>query len=133
MTLIYGMIVTTVIYLGIAILLAELASVYPTAGGQYHFTSILAPEGINRLISYICGFITTFYWIATNTAVLIITALQIASLATWYNPGLTGHAWQVFLIYQALAILGLLYNIFLIRWLSFTHTIGCQYLSCVLS
>jgi choline transport protein len=36
MTLIYGILVATVIYLGISLILAELASVYPVAGGQYH-------------------------------------------------------------------------------------------------
>ena len=126
MTLIYGILLTTVIYLGIAILLAELASVYPTAGGQYHFTSILAPEHSSRVFSYACGFITTFCWIGTGAGVLIITAYQIRALVDYYSPDALDHPWQVFLIYQALAVVILLYNIFLIKSLPVTHTIGCK-------
>lgn len=51
-TLIYGPIVTMVLVGACAMTLAELASVYPTAGGQYHWTSILAPKSINR--SLVC-------------------------------------------------------------------------------
>lgn len=42
-TLIYGVIIVYIIMFFVGLTLAELATVYPTAGGQYHFTSILAP------------------------------------------------------------------------------------------
>jgi amino acid transporter len=51
-TLIYGPILMLFLVGACALTLAELASVYPTAGGQYHWTSILAPKGINR--SLVC-------------------------------------------------------------------------------
>ncbi|KAK5047013.1 hypothetical protein LTR84_006955 [Exophiala bonariae] len=124
MTLIYGVIVTTVIYLCISLSLAELASVYPTAGGQYHFSSILAPQRLSRPISYVCGFITCFYWIATGAAVAIIVGTQIATVAAWYDPPGPQHPWQLFLIFQGLGLLALLYNIFFIKKLDVTHTIG---------
>ena len=47
-TLIYGPILTLFLVGACALTLAELASVYPTAGGQYHWTSILAPKRVNR-------------------------------------------------------------------------------------
>lgn len=50
MTLIYGPIIMFVVVGACAATLAELASVYPTAGGQYHWTSILAPEKWSREI-----------------------------------------------------------------------------------
>ncbi|KAJ9608977.1 hypothetical protein H2200_006748 [Cladophialophora chaetospira] len=124
MTLIYGILLTTVIYLGIALLLAELASIYPTAGGQYHFTSILAPERTSRGFSYVCGFITAFYWIGMGAGVSIITSYQIVALANYYDEGSLSHRWQLFLIYQALAFSVLLYNIFVIKSFPATHTIG---------
>ena len=124
MTLIYGIFVTTFIYLCISLVLAELASVYPTAGGQYHFTSILAPEGINRLLSYICGWVTAFCWIATGAAVLTITSYQLAAVVTFYDEAMLAHSWQVFLVYQALSLLCLLYNIFLIKRWPATHMFG---------
>lgn len=62
-TLLYGMLISTVAYLCIAIVMGELASVYPTAGGQYHFTSVLAPALTTRLLSYLCGFLTVVAWV----------------------------------------------------------------------
>jgi choline transport protein len=51
-TLVYGPILMFFLVGACALTLAELASVYPTAGGQYHWTSILAPRSINR--SLVC-------------------------------------------------------------------------------
>lgn len=48
MTLLYGIVLMFVLGGSAALTMAEVASVYPTAGGQYHWTSILAPESINR-------------------------------------------------------------------------------------
>ncbi|KAK4543045.1 hypothetical protein LTR36_005822 [Oleoguttula mirabilis] len=53
-TLIYGLIVVLIVGGLSAASLAEIASVYPTAGGQYHWTSILAPKKWSR------GLVSTF-------------------------------------------------------------------------
>lgn len=125
-TLIYGTIAITIIYLCISLILAELASVYPLAGGQYHFSSVLAPEYINKSVSYTCGFITVFQWVSMGAAVLVITATQIMALVDYFHPGGEGHAWQLFLIYEALGIIILMYNLFALRKLPVTHTLGCS-------
>ena len=49
-TIIYGMMVTLLGLGCSAATMAELASVYPTAGGPYHWTSILAPRNCYRLL-----------------------------------------------------------------------------------
>jgi choline transport protein len=46
--LIYGPIIMLILVGACALTLAELASVYPTAGGQYHWTCILAPKTWSR-------------------------------------------------------------------------------------
>jgi choline transport protein len=43
-TLIYGLLLIFILAGSSAATMAELANVYPTAGGQYHWTSILAPR-----------------------------------------------------------------------------------------
>lgn len=45
---VYGMIVILFAMGCTAATMAELSSVYPTAGGPYHWTSIMAPKRINR-------------------------------------------------------------------------------------
>ena len=46
--LMYGLLVIFVLVGSSAATVAELASVYPTAGGQYHWASILAPKRWSR-------------------------------------------------------------------------------------
>lgn len=48
MTIIYGLLLMSMIYTATAFSLSELAARYPTAGGQYHWTSILAPPELSR-------------------------------------------------------------------------------------
>ena len=42
-------------YTCVALCLAELNSIYPTAGGQYHWACELAPRGGRKLLSYMTG------------------------------------------------------------------------------
>jgi hypothetical protein len=49
-TLIYGIVVCFIMVGCSGLTMAELASVYPTAGGQYHWTSVLAPSGSSRIL-----------------------------------------------------------------------------------
>ncbi|KAL6817113.1 amino acid transporter [Trichoderma sp. SZMC 28015] len=119
-SLVYGNFVITAMYLSAAVTLAELASVYPTAGGQYHFTSIMAPKRFNRSMSYICGMIATVSWIICSTSVASITSLCIASIAEFYS-GYKANAWQLFLISQGLNVFALGYNLFVLKRTRWIH------------
>lgn len=127
-SLIYGNFVITAMYGAAAVTLAELASVYPTAGGQYHFASIMAPKRFNRSISYICGMIATVSWIICSASVASVTSLSIAAIAEFYN-GFQASAWQLFLISQGLNVLCLLYNLFLLKKTHWIHDAACKSLS----
>ena len=49
----YGLFVILIMYGAVALSLAELAARYTTAGGQYHWTALLAPESMKRgLVDY---------------------------------------------------------------------------------
>ncbi|KAH6608591.1 Amino acid transporter [Trichoderma cornu-damae] len=119
-SLIYGNFVSAAMYGSAAVTLAELASVYPTAGGQYHFASIMAPKRFNRSISYACGMVATVSWIICSASVTSITSLCIASIAEFYN-GHKATSWQLFLISQALNIVALGYNLFLLKRTQWVH------------
>ncbi|OAP53714.1 hypothetical protein AYL99_12105 [Fonsecaea erecta] len=123
-TLLYGMFISTTAALSLALTLAELASVYPTAGGQYHFVSILAPERTALLLSYICGIFAVFSWVAIGAAVLMVPAEQIVAMVAAYNPGYVPKAWHEFLIYQVLALFVLVINIFVLKRTPRLHDVG---------
>lgn len=46
----WGIVIVTAAATCISITLAELVSVYPTTGGQYHWTSIMAPKSVTYLM-----------------------------------------------------------------------------------
>ena len=58
-TVLYGLIVVLFVYGAVALSLAEMAARYTTAGGQYHWTALLAPDGKKRGLvrpSFFCSF-----------------------------------------------------------------------------
>jgi choline transport protein len=107
--------------------MAELSSVYPTAGGQYHFASILAPPGATRWISYICGVLSVFSWVAIGAAVTVIPAQQIMAVVSSLRSTFVTRTWHVFLLYEFFALAVLLFNLFALKKHPWTHNIGCEY------
>ncbi|BCS25253.1 uncharacterized protein APUU_41697S [Aspergillus puulaauensis] len=114
-TLTYGLIAMFILVGACALTLGELASVYPTAGGQYHWTSILAPKPVRRVLSYACGTANMFAWIAICTGIAIIPAQLILGIVIFYYPDYNAQPWHYFLIYQAINGLVMLYNIGLLK------------------
>lgn len=127
--LVYGLLLSSTLYGCIALTIAELACVYPTAGGQYHFVSILAPVKFCRSLSYTYGMITNFSWIATGAAVNMIFSEELMTLIMFYHPDFIPHPWHQFLFYQSFGFITLLYNLLALKKLPVTHFIGCKSLS----
>lgn len=125
-TLVYSIIISTTAYFAIAASLGELASVYPTAGGQYHFASILAPPSIRRGISYACGILGIFSWVAISVSVTILIAETLMAVVAATHEGFVVEAWHIFLVYEALAFLAFIYNVLALKRAPWTHIIGCE-------
>ncbi|KIV90057.1 hypothetical protein PV10_07402 [Exophiala mesophila] len=112
-SLLYGLLVVVFFNMCIALSLAELASVYPTAGGQYHFVSILSPKAYARAFSYTCGFTGVAAWIAISSAVTIAVSHGIVTIVLRWHPDFSPTHWQEFLLYQAINVYSFLHNLFL--------------------
>lgn len=123
-SLLYGILISTVVYLSTAATLAELAAVYPTAGGQYHFTSILAPERFSKSLSYACGITSVFSWIALSAAITISTAQSFIAITVMLTGNYEPETWHYFMVFQCLALLGLLYNLFALKNTPWVHNIA---------
>lgn len=123
-TVIYGLILIFIVYGAIALSTAELVAQYPTAGGQYHWSAILAPPRIRREVSYICGCINTIGWITWTASVLIIPPQIIVGVIEFYSSSYKAQRWHVVIIYQILNVGGAAYNIFALQKAPWTHNIG---------
>lgn len=126
-TVLYGILIVTLAYFAVSITLSELASVYPTAGGQYHFTSILCPDKSNRLVSYICGLAAVCSWTFLAASITILSSQLLLAVPAFYIETFVPQGWHYFLVFQAINLVLLLYNIFCLQRASWTHSIGCEY------
>ena len=125
-TLLYGVLCSCIVYASVGISLAEMISVYPTPGGQYHFTSILASKRWSRGLSYICGSISMLSWIALTAAATILGAQMVIALPESFVEGYTPKPWHYFIVYQGINVAMLLYNLFAIRLTPWIHNVGCE-------
>lgn len=109
----YGLIAIAIINVFLALNLGELASAYPTAGGQYVWSAILAKgQRTRRIVSFAVGWTTLFAWITTTASVVMILAEVVFAVVELYRPDFNLQRWQVYLVYLATNWLSIAYNIF---------------------
>ncbi|KAK3613596.1 hypothetical protein LTR56_027788 [Elasticomyces elasticus] len=99
---------------------AEMSSMLPIAGAQYHWTWVLAPKQHRRLITWMQGWVTWFSWIATLAGAINLSANITTALASALHPDYTAQGWHTVLIMWAfLLALGLLntYGFALVPWI----------------
>ncbi|KAF5641399.1 choline transporter [Fusarium sp. NRRL 52700] len=83
--------------------LSELASAFPSAGGQYHFMYILAPEKYKRFSAFIIGWMSVLAWWFATCAGLSLVAVSSTGLAAFIHPSYTPKNWHIYLCYLGVA------------------------------
>ncbi|KNG82807.1 amino acid permease [Aspergillus nomiae NRRL 13137] len=109
--IVYGIILSTIGNLAIACSLAELASLHPTAGAQYHWSYFLAPRG-RRFISFFQGWVTVFSWSALVCIAPYFIGTQIQGMVVLAHPDYELVRWRGTLLMWAVAIIPIIINIF---------------------
>lgn len=102
--------------------IAELSSIQPIAGAQYHWTWHLAPPRHRRLITWIQGWITWFSWISLLAGVTNICANVTTTIVVANYPNYVVQGWHTILImYAYLLFFGILnmYAFWMIPWIEF--------------
>ncbi|OQO01562.1 hypothetical protein B0A48_12598 [Cryoendolithus antarcticus] len=88
---------------------AELSSIQPIAGAQYHWTWHLAPARYRRSITWFQGWITWFSWISLLAGVVNIAANVTTTIITANHPDYVVKSWHTILVMWAyLLVLGLM-------------------------
>ena len=86
--------------------LAEMASIAPTAGGQYHWVSEFAPRQYQRILSYTSGWLSTLAWQSIVAVDSFLIAEVILGMITINNSSFVPQRWQATLLIIA-TVLGL--------------------------
>ncbi|KAI0976248.1 putative GABA transporter [Xylaria arbuscula] len=101
---IWGFVIDWIGVASVYIVIAELASAAPTAGGQYHWVALMAPKSCANFLAYLSGWLTTLSWEATAITTSYLTATTLQGIAALANEAYVPQAWQTLLIMWASAL-----------------------------
>lgn len=95
--------------------MAEMASLEPTAGGQYHWVSEWAPPRYRKIASYMVGWMCVLGWQAGIPGSANVVGTIFGALGVVVNPGYHPQPWHGVVITIAILTVALIFNIFLSR------------------
>ncbi|KAL8650363.1 MAG: hypothetical protein Q9210_003868, partial [Variospora velana] len=90
--------------------LAEMASMAPTAGGQYHWVSEFAPPKHQKFLSYLVGWVCMLGWQAGLLSVGFVVGTVIQGLIVLNNPTYTFERWHGTLLVWAMTLFCVTFN-----------------------
>ncbi|CAN6674933.1 choline transport protein [Trichomonascus vanleenenianus] len=108
--IVYGIIIIACISTCIAITLSELSSAFPNSGGQYYWTTILAPRRYAPFLAYMCGALSFAGAIFTSASVTVAIATAVVGMYALQHPGFVPQTWQIFVTYQLLNLITFFFN-----------------------
>lgn len=107
-TLIYGLLVGGIIMTIIAAGYAEVASAFPSAGGQYHIVYMTFPASTRRFAAFFTGWMSILYTIGATASCGFFIAQSILNLVTLWNGKYVAESWHVYLVHICLCIIAFL-------------------------
>ncbi|KUL86834.1 hypothetical protein ZTR_04884 [Talaromyces verruculosus] len=96
---VYGLLAAFVACMIITAGMAELASAYPSSGGQYHFTFMVASPKTKAAAAFIAGWFSVLAWALTAAGASIYCAQVVVALAVLFHPSYVPTQWQIYLVY----------------------------------
>ncbi|KAF7595508.1 hypothetical protein BBP40_005844 [Aspergillus hancockii] len=96
----------------IVLSMAEMSSMAPTAGGQYHWVSEFAPRKYQRFLSYASGWLSTISWQSIVALDAYLAGTIVQGLISLTHEAYSPTRWQGTLLVFAAAIGMSLFNIF---------------------
>jgi len=125
-TILYGWILLSILSAFIAASLAEICSVYPTAGGVYYWAALLSTPEWAPIASWVTGWLTLVgNWTVTLSINFGGAQLILSAISLW-NLDYVPNAWQTVLCFWATMVLCYAINIFGAKYLDFINKL-CIY------
>ncbi|RMZ70983.1 hypothetical protein GMOD_00008658 [Pyrenophora seminiperda CCB06] len=114
------MIITWLFVMAIVASLAEMASMAPTAGGQYHWVSEFAPPSLQKALSYVVGCASAIGWITAIPACAQMLSSLVIGMVLQTHPDLystIGELWHTTILMILFLFLMVGFNMFLTKHL----------------
>ncbi|KAK8177984.1 amino acid transporter-like protein [Phyllosticta citrichinensis] len=101
---------TVICYATIVASLAEMQSMAPTSGGQYHWCSEFAPPRYQKFLSYSAGWMSTLGWLSSYASSAFVCATLIEICAEIVRPDFGFNNWQYTLLMIGLIVVTVSFN-----------------------
>lgn len=98
---ILGLLVATFVQFFITLGLSELASAFPSSGGQYHFVYLLTPEKWKRFSAFVVGWLSIIGWWVLTCSGISLATVSVSGMVVFWFPDYVSHPWSTYLIYLA--------------------------------
>lgn len=103
-TIIWGWCLVSLISLAIAASLAEICSVFPTAGGVYYWSAMLSTREWAPIASWITGWLTLVgNWTVTTSINFSGAQLILSAIALWRDDW-APNEWQTILMFWCMSL-----------------------------
>ncbi|KAG8412772.1 hypothetical protein J3458_013211 [Metarhizium acridum] len=106
--LIYGLIAAAVVMVVINTGFAELASAFPSAGGQYHIVYKTFPPSSRRPAAFFTGWVSVIYITAAAASCNFFVASSVLDLVALWDAGYTPQPWHTYLVHVLLCVVAFL-------------------------
>ena len=103
----------------IYISMAEMASMAPIAGAQYHWVSEFAPDNYQKFLSYMAGWISTIAWQAGNAMGIFLAGSIVQTIILINNENYGFDAYQGTLLAIAMVVVAYIMNIYGAKFLPY--------------
>ncbi|KAL4783287.1 amino acid/polyamine transporter I [Aspergillus varians] len=99
MAVLYGLIVVSIFYGFISLSLSELASAIPSAGGVYHWSSVVGGK-YGRSAGFFTGYLNACAWLLSAASMSSILGNEVVAMYLLRNQDVEWHSWQPFIVFQ---------------------------------
>lgn len=125
-SLVWGMLIAWIGSTAMAVSLAEMASMNPTVGAQYRWTSMFAPPGVmsRAFWGLLQGWVTVFAWMATCAQPAFILATLLQGIVVLDSDTYAPERWHGTLIAWGLFAIPVFVNVFARKVLPTVEVVG---------
>ncbi|KAL3419347.1 amino acid permease [Phlyctema vagabunda] len=104
--------------------LAEMESMAPTSGGQYHWVSEFAPAQYQKFFSYAAGWMSTLGWLASVASSVFVLSTLVQAIIEVRDAEFLFPNWQYTLIMLAFLVVTIFFNTWGAKILPMLETIS---------
>jgi amino acid transporter len=120
--LIWGTVIHAIGFIPIILSMAEMASIAPTSGSQFHWVSEFSHPRWQKFLSYYTGWISTMAWQAGNAVGVFLTGTLIQTIILENNKDYAFPSWHGSLLVMSNIVFTVAANILLTRYIPKVQT-----------